>query len=434
VVNAGGNTVSVFELDRATGDLTLRGQPVDSAGARPVSLSVQASGQEGVYWVAVGNQLFSPHVQLGGPGEDPIQFVPDRQTIEGIANGTIDSTDARRNLALFRFDVSAKSLTLVRVVEEYGITNGGPTCVQFSPDGTKLAVVTFGVPHLFTAQIRTEYQQPGRTIVYDFDKGTGATSNMRYYEEQGVAASIGFDWNPVPGRNLIYLTNGNLAEGKRDHGVMVLEAQASGIAKPQFFATGAGNGSTHMNGSLPASSSEDCWTAISTKGDILWVSSSAAAIVTTFDIDLATGMLTAVGPGPNSEFVQRPPGTPVADTKDMFPSPDGRFLYLIGSFESFDVVTFDISDTSPVLTLDNEMPVAAATPPGAGNFNFLGLTGYDLEKATTTGEHASTTEGDAASTSATTEQQDTSGAVGRGAALAALAALTALELARVLEA
>jgi 6-phosphogluconolactonase (cycloisomerase 2 family) len=224
-------------------------------------------------------------------------------------------------------------------------------------------VATWGIAHL-TSGFPGQFQQPARVYVYDFNSKSGNATNPRFFEEAGVAGSIGFSWSPVSGRDLLYVSNFNLAEDKLDYGVTVLEATSQSVVSVQNFRTGE-------TGSLV----EDCWTAISRDGSVLWVSAFGANIVSSFQIGQADGYLSAVGGGNTTRFVSRPTA-PVGDTKDLWPTPDGRWLYNLGAFESFKAVEFAINATS--LSLVEEVPVRAATPRARGAFNFLGLTGFDF--------------------------------------------------------
>lgn len=232
VVNAGGNSVSVFALCRLTGTLTLEGV-YSSQGVRPVSLAVQPTGEPGRYWVAVGNQWGNPNVQLGGPNETAVQFFPNREFIE---TGRLEANQDR-NVFLFSFDAGTRVLTPQASIDQFVGTNGGPTCVSFSPDGSKLAVATWGIAHL-TSGFPGQFQQPARVYVYDFNSTSGNATNPRFFEEAGVAGSIGFSWSPVSGRDLLYVSNFNLAEDKLDYGVTVLEATSQSVVSVQNFRTG----------------------------------------------------------------------------------------------------------------------------------------------------------------------------------------------------
>ncbi|TFH63927.1 MAG: hypothetical protein E4G91_07380, partial [Candidatus Zixiibacteriota bacterium] len=73
VVNAGGNRISVFGVDKNNGVLKKKSN-VDSKGTRPVSIAyVKKPSSSNEYWVVVGNQWNNPNVQKGGKGEGPIE-------------------------------------------------------------------------------------------------------------------------------------------------------------------------------------------------------------------------------------------------------------------------------------------------------------------------------------------------------------------------
>lgn len=73
-VNAGGNTVSIFSIDRPTGELSLKNN-VNSGVTRPTSITcTPKSGSSKEYWVVVGNQWNNPNVQKDG---DNIERYPD---------------------------------------------------------------------------------------------------------------------------------------------------------------------------------------------------------------------------------------------------------------------------------------------------------------------------------------------------------------------
>jgi hypothetical protein len=66
VVNAGGNEVTTFEINRTNGSLTFKSN-TNSGGTRPVSITyTQKSGSTTDYWVVVGNQWNNPNVQKDG--------------------------------------------------------------------------------------------------------------------------------------------------------------------------------------------------------------------------------------------------------------------------------------------------------------------------------------------------------------------------------
>jgi hypothetical protein len=46
--------------------------------------------------------------------------------------------------------------------------NGGTSQISFSPDGRKLAVSTWGIPHFLTEDPKLEEMHPSRVYVYNF--------------------------------------------------------------------------------------------------------------------------------------------------------------------------------------------------------------------------------------------------------------------------
>jgi DNA-binding beta-propeller fold protein YncE len=357
--NAGGNTISVFQLDRKTGNLTLKGN-VPSGGVRPVSIAVQpkAAGSDD-YWVVVANQMGNPNVQKGGTGEPPIEFYPNKAFF--APGGDVEKVASDRNLALMSFDASTGELKMERVLQTYNGVNGGPDAVEFSPDGTKIALATWGVAH-FTTMMPTE-QRPSRVYVYDFDPSTGEVAKQRHFEEQGIAGSIGFNWNADS--TALFVSNFNLAADKLDNSVTVLKDDGKRVIKTANFGTG-----DEANGGVD----EACWTALSPDGKKLYVASFGTNIISEFNVS-PSGELSVVGAGPTTAFVRRPDTTPSGDTKDLYLTPDGKSLYVIGAFQSFTVSQFNVADGGD-LTLTEETRVKAATATTKGSYNFLGLTGF----------------------------------------------------------
>jgi len=260
VVNAGGNTISVFEIDKSNGALALQDN-VASGGTRPVSIASfpKASGGND-YWVVVGNQWNNPNVQKGGDGEGPIEHYPDaRFHAEG---GSHEAVLDDRNIHLFSFDAETGALSAEQVLDTYAGTNGGPTTVAFNHDGTKLAVATWGIAH-FGTETPTD-QKPSRVYVYDFDTAEGSVANRRYFEEEGVSGSIGFSWDKDS--STLFVSNFNLVPEKRDYSLTVLVDDGSSVSMVDHF--GTGNGSDI---------DEACWTILSEDGSKLYVSSFGGA-------------------------------------------------------------------------------------------------------------------------------------------------------------
>ncbi|WP_432412757.1 hypothetical protein [Rasiella sp. SM2506] len=353
-VNSGGNTVSVFSLDKTNGNLT-RVANTNSGGTRPVSItSTPVSGSTTEFWVVVGNQWNNPNVQ--GSGADLRRFPNDAFHMMDLTQP--DATDQERNIQLFRFNTTNGSLTSVSQLDNYVRENGGPVNVTFSEDGSKLAVSLWGVAHFGTDSPSLEEQRPSRVYVYDFNNGTA--SNGRFFQEEGIAGTIGIDW--ARGSNsLLYSTNFNTTIAKTNNSLTVLLDNGSSVTKSGNFAT-----------STADDLDEACWTAVSPSGDRLYVASFGSNVITPFALG-ASGNVTSTLP-----VEAREGNAPPADSKDVWVTPNNQYLYHLGAFQSFSMNIFDITQSGVDY---REQIVLQTTQSGLGQpgaFNFLGLTGFDL--------------------------------------------------------
>lgn len=357
-VNAGGNTISVFDLDRGDGGLTHMDN-IASEGTRPVSIAFAPKATGGnEYWVVVGNQWNNPNVQKGGAGEGAIEMYPDAAF--HADGGGHEAVLAERNIHLFSFNATTGALKSERVLDTYPGTNGGPATVSFNHDGTKLAVSTWGIAHFGTET--PTHQKPSRVYVYDFDGAAGNVRNERHFEENGISGSIGFSWHKST--DTLYVSNFNLVPEKRDHSLTVLVDNGRRVSKVAHFGTGNG-----------ADIDEACWTITSADGRKLYVSSFGGNLISEFDVG-ASGMVSKVGNRSDTAFELRKAGTPPGDTKDMYLSDDGRFMYVLGAYQTFTVSQFNLSSHG-ALSFSSEVKVDAATQSGPGAYNFLGLAGFD---------------------------------------------------------
>jgi len=357
-VNAGGNTISVFAVDRSNGELGHMNN-VASGGSRPVSIAYysKAPGSDD-YWVVVGNQWNNPNVQKGGDGEGAIEMYPDA-AFHADGGGHEAKLDDR-NIQLFSFNAASGELTSVETLDTYSGTNGGPTTVSFNKDGTKLAVSTWGIAHFGT---RTPtHQKPSRVYVYDFDSATGAVKNTRFFEEEGISGSIGFSWDH--NTDSLFVSNFNLTGDQRDHSLTVLVDDGTSVVKKANFGTGEGD-----------DIDEACWTLVSADGSKLYVSIFGGNFVSEFNVD-ANGVVSKVGNGAETAYAPRKEGTPAGDNKDMYITEDGEFMFVLGAYQTFTLSGYDISENGS-LSLSAEYNVDAATETGPGAYNFLGLTGFD---------------------------------------------------------
>lgn len=354
-VNAGGNTVSIFSIDRPTGELSLKNN-VDSGGTRPTSITyTPKSGSSTEYWVVVGNQWNNPNVQKDG---DNIERYPDDAWhMEDLTQS--DDSDDERNITLFSFNASTGELTMDQRLDTYVRKNGGPTTVAFSDDGSKLAVATWGIAHFGTSMTSTDEQHPSRVYVYDFSNGT-VSSEKRYFEEEGIAGTIGFNW--AKGSNsILHVSNFNLIPSKRNNSLTILTDSDGIVAK-------TGNYNTVEVDDID----EACWTLLNPAGDVLYVSSFGANAITTFNVSV-NGTISSEG-----TFEVRGGTAPAGDTKDMYVTPDNKYLYNIGAFQSFSMNTFEISGSSLSYKDQYTYSTTSVSVGSVGTYNFLGLVGYSL--------------------------------------------------------
>lgn len=349
-VNAGGNTVSVFALNKTNGELTFKAN-TNSGGTRPVSITYQKkSGSNNEYWVVVGNQWNNPNIQKDGA---TIERYPNNAWFATDLSAA-DATDQQRNIALFSFNTTTGVLTFDHVLDTYVRANGGPTTVSFSKEGNKLAVSTWGIAHFNTPNTSLTEQHPSRVYVYSFANGT--TSGRRYFEESGIAGTIGFSWSKLD-NSTIYASNFNLTTDKRTNSVTVLKDNGTLVSK------------TSNLGATPNTDiNEACWTLLSPSGNRLYVASFASNLISSFDVN-ATGI----------SFVsakKRGDIAPAGDTKDMYTTPDHKQVYVLGAFQSFSISTFDV--TADGVNYKSQKTLSTATPGGPGKYNFLGLNGFEL--------------------------------------------------------
>ena len=355
-VNAGGNTVSVFSIDRSTGSLTFK-ENVNSEGIRPVSIAfTKKESGDNTYWVVVGNQWNNPNVQKDGANIE--RYPNDAFHTAELAKP--DKSDAVRNIALFSFDASNGNLSAEKVLDTYVRNNGGPTCVAFSDDGTKLGVTTWGIAHFSTEVTSLDEQHPSRVYVYDFNKGS--ISGERFFEEEGIAGSIGFNW--AKGRNdVLHISNFNLIPGKRTNSLTVLKDNGNGVTKID-------NHNTAEKDDID----EACWTVLNPNGDKLYVASFGANVITAFDVDGSGKIASTI------KAISRGDNAPAGDTKDMYITPDNKYLYALGAFQSYSINRFDISNSGKIKYRDQiPLNTTSASIGKAGTYNFLGIAGYDIE-------------------------------------------------------
>ncbi|MEO7523723.1 MAG: hypothetical protein ABIT58_06485 [Ferruginibacter sp.] len=352
-VNAGGNQVSVFGLDRANGNLSFKSN-VSSGGTRPVSIAyTKKAGSSDEYWVVVGNQWNNPNVQKDGA---LIERYPDN-AFHMMDLTLPDATDNERNIQLFSFNSSTGNLLTVAQLDNYVRENGGPTTVSFSNDGTKLAVSTWGIAHFDTQNTSLAEQHPSRVFVYDF--ANGAVTGKRYFEESGISGTIGLNWDKTNNSKL-YVSNFNLIPAKQDNSVTVLTDNGATVDKTGNFST------TPLPGI-----NESCWTTLSPSGDRLYVASFQTNLVSVFSVN--AGSLNYLNNTVRGDVA------PHGDSKELWVSPDNKFIYNTGALQSFSINRFDISSGSLTYKKQNILNTTSDGLGIAGKYNFLGLVGFDVQ-------------------------------------------------------
>ncbi len=352
-VNSGGNDISVFKLDKKNGNLSLKNN-VSSGGTRPVSIAyTPKGGSSREYWVVVGNQWNNPNVQK------------DSADIERYPNDAFyaqdltlpDATDNERNISLFTFNTETGVLSMQSQLDNYVRENGGPSAVSFSTDGTRLAVSTWGIAHFGTQVTSLLEQHPSRVYVYDFNSGT--VSGRRYFEEAGISGTIGFDWAKNSNTKM-FVSNFNLIPEKSDNSVTVLSDNGSAVTKTENFSATTGQ---EIN--------ESCWTALSPSGDKLYVASFQTNLVSVFNVNnWGLSFVSSVARGGLA---------PNGDSKELWVSPDNKYVYNLGALQSFSINRFDITGSSITYKTQTSVAAAAASVGQLGKYNFLGLTGFDVE-------------------------------------------------------
>lgn len=354
----GADMVSLFRIDRPTGDLTFVAN-VSSHGKKPVSITATpVVGQKGKYWVAVGNQWDQPTVLYEGA---KLQRLPSDEFLKGDLSRP-DPSDKDRSIVLFQLDEAASALTYVRTLDEYPRENGGTAQISFSPDGKKLGVTTWGIPHFLTSDPLLREIHPSRTYVYDFSDGN--VGKRRYFEEAGISGSVGFEWGP--GAKTLYVSNFSITNAKGENGLTVLRDGPDRLKKVANFPTGV---------AAPKDIDEACWTVLSPKKDMLYVASYVTNVITPFKLDPKTGRVIK-----RLSLVSRGTGfAPESDSKDVTISSDGRHMYWLGSFASYSVNLYDIgSDGTPVYRGQYTLEATKGAVGQAGVYDLGGIAQYDL--------------------------------------------------------
>ena len=351
--NPGDNTISTFRVNKTNGDLKFL-SIVDSHGDRPVTLdflSVEGSSNE--YWVAVGNQWGTPTVLYDG---DKLKRYPDDAFFKQDLTKP-DASDKDRSIQLFKLNSTTGELTYQNMLSEYVRQNGGPADVKFSPDGKKIAVTLWGIPHFFTPKPILVETRPSRVYIYDFKDGK--VSNPRFFEEDGIVGTVGFHWSK--NSDMLYTTNFNLIPEKIDNGLTVLKDDGNKVTKLSKHITG-GDGNVD----------EACWTALSPDNKRLYVCSYVTNVLTTFELN-TDGTV-----GKTLNVTKRGDYAPLEDSKDIYAAKNNKYVYLLGSFFSYSVNVFEVTPEGLKYKTQYTLVKTKDKVGQPGVYDLVGLDGFDL--------------------------------------------------------
>ena len=351
--NPGDNTISTFRVNKTNGDLKFL-SIVDSHGDRPVTLdflSVEGSSNE--YWVAVGNQWGTPTVLYDG---DKLKRYPDDAFFKQDLTKP-DASDKDRSIQLFKLNSTTGELTYQNMLSEFVRQNGGPADVKFSPDGKKIAVTLWGIPHFFTPKPILKETRPSRVYVYDFKDGK--ISNPRYFEEDGIVGTVGFHWSK--NSDMLYTSNFNLIPEKFDNGLTVLKDNGNKVTKLSKHITG-GDGNVD----------EACWTMLSPDNKRLYVCSYVTNVITTYELNQGGTV------GKTLNVAKRGDYAPLEDSKDIYAAKNNKYVYLLGSFFSYSVNVFEVTPEGLKYKRQYTLAKTKDKVGQPGVYDLVGLDGFDL--------------------------------------------------------
>jgi hypothetical protein len=353
-VNTGDNTVSIFELDKKTGNLK-RGEVVSSHGDKPVSIGYTKSNTEpDIYWVAVANQWGIPTALYDG---DKYVEYPNKEFFKQDLKKA-DPSDNNRNVALYKFNTKTGKLTFDKLLDTYTRYWGGPVQVTFSHSGKQVALTTWGIPHFLTPNPDPKFVKASQVIVYDFNEGI--TTNKRVFEEEGLIGAVGFNWGKLDNR--LYVTFFNPIKEKDNQGLVELEVTAKKLNKIKGYETGA-----------PLDLDEACWSAISPDYKRFYAVSFGTNVITPFELD-EKGNITKTLPYEGVANKDKE-----ADLKDMYLSPDNKYAYCLGAFHTFAIKYFTINEQGLKYTGEYRIEATKADEGKTGKHNFQGFIGFDIK-------------------------------------------------------
>ncbi|MEO7523548.1 MAG: hypothetical protein ABIT58_05600, partial [Ferruginibacter sp.] len=106
-------------------------------------------------------------------------------------------------------------------------------------------------------------------------------------------------------------------------------------------------------------------------GDRLYVASFQTNLVSAFSVN-------GSGLSYTSNAI-RGDAAPNGDSKELWVSPDNKYIYNTGAFQSFSINRFDINGGSITYKKQSILNSTADGLGTAGKYNFLGLAGFDVQ-------------------------------------------------------
>ncbi|WP_196890052.1 hypothetical protein [Aureivirga sp. CE67] len=348
VVNAGKNpengSISVFKIDKPTGNLTLIDQTpenestfnIDSQGIRPVTLAI--TEQNGKTWVVVGNQ----HSTYGFAGESE------------TPSGEFINSD-KRSVVLFSLNKNTGILTFETIIDSYFDANiGGISSVDFNQNGDRLSVSTLGIYHFSVPFPNPDIIKPSYVNFYDFNNGNSTLAHSFF--QDGISGTTAAVWSPNGTRS--YAASFNLIEEKIDHDVYSLNTSTYEISENFRAGTGFEPGT--------------CWSNISLDKKTFFAVNFGENAIISYNIgeddaisEIENGRVEAKGLEPD-EF------------KDLINL--GNYVYVISAINEHKISIFYLSANGVLTELaDSPYEIPSSIGKTSADEIYLGLAGYELE-------------------------------------------------------
>ncbi|MGB0894697.1 MAG: hypothetical protein ACPGUD_09845 [Parashewanella sp.] len=387
VVNAGDDSISVFRLNRETGDLAFL-EKVDSGGKRPVSIAyskryykVDTPSHNNKLissdrvWVLIANQESNPNLQ--GTDRNNLKYFPNYEYFRQYLSEADDS-DLQRNISEFTLNLKTGALvkSMTTPLMTFDRENGGPTSIVGADND--FLVTTAGIPHLFThtplaGQI---FQHPSRFYAFILDPVTGKIRAKDYWQKEGVAGLSSPMWlsatnvyyflssnhvNELPSYDLITVMNTSLTNTilQETRHISIDETDQAGT-----FYNRAVSG--FFQNRMRA-----------------YVSSFDDNSIASFAVDFFGGKVTRLNHVLHAEGY-----APKGDSKDLYVTrthhgdrlQDDTFVYSLGAFRSFSLSGYKATEEGLAYIGQYTYKQTQDSVGQAGKYNFMGLTGFDFDE------------------------------------------------------